>query len=107
MKNLKQRRRLRAIRRSQQATASRSKLQRKADRVVESERERELRAALGVIRGERDAQLFGANRDYDKMLKDARSAHAEARHKIEVAFEEKRATILKAFARDGVEVDAA
>lgn len=84
-----------------------ARLARKAARVFASERERDVSEALGQIRAERDQARFEANRAFDAAVKKATSERAEARHKAESDYEEKRATILKAFARDGLEPDQA
>lgn len=103
----KARRASRALHRSKAATAGRSALQRKAIRVIESERELEVRAAIGKIRAERDSTFHKANVAFDKAVDAARTERSEARQAAEKEFDEKRATILKTFAAEGVEVDAA
>lgn len=83
------------------------KLARKAARVFASEREREAADALGKIRADRDKELHDANRTWDAAVKDADEIRAKQRKAAWDTYSEKRATILKAFAADGVEATAA
>jgi hypothetical protein len=76
----------------------RSRVARKAARVVQTELDREFNAGIGALRRERDQAHRTANVAYEKGLGELRDARTEARAAADAAYNEGRAKLLKRLA---------
>jgi hypothetical protein len=76
----------------------RSRLERKAARVVAKEQEREVDTELGAARARRDVALHKASESYRKGIATLTTERAEARKTAHENYEQERTEILKRFA---------